>query len=208
VEEVLRKSFEGLNLAEGKYILVLHTLYNVDVEDEFRQEFEISGRRIGITGKVIDWTLNNGKKYGIAVLAIILAGLITWVIIKIFKALKSLKVSNIFKGFRGFKIRKKPSKVSNVFSWFRDFKIRKKKKFQKIARNVKYYDHETERPRGKKVIKGRERRKKKPVEKHKKFYKRGIRWFTRKKHPELKHEIKEIKAEHKINTRLNRREVK
>ena len=212
VEEVLRKSFEGLNLAEGKYILVLHTLYNVDVEDEFRQEFEISRGRIGITGKVIDWTLNNSKKYGIAVSAIILiiliVGLITWVIIKIFKALKSLKVSNIFKGFRGFKIRKKPSKVSNVFSWFRDFKIEKKKKFKKVAKKVKYFDKETEKPRGKKVIKGRERRKKKPVEKHKKFYKRGIRWFTRKKHPELKHEIKEIKAEHKINTRLNRREVK
>ena len=40
-EEVLRKSFEGLNLPEGKYTLILNTLYNVDVFDEFRQEFEI-----------------------------------------------------------------------------------------------------------------------------------------------------------------------
>jgi len=34
-EERLRKSFEGLNLPRGNYTLVLKTLYNVDVFDEF-----------------------------------------------------------------------------------------------------------------------------------------------------------------------------
>jgi len=44
-EERFRKSFEGLNLPEGKYALVLNTLYNVNVLDEFRQDFEISKKK-------------------------------------------------------------------------------------------------------------------------------------------------------------------
>ena len=48
-EEVLRKSFEGVDLEKGKYTLILTTLYNVNVVDEFRQEFEI--------GKVNIWIL-------------------------------------------------------------------------------------------------------------------------------------------------------
>jgi len=40
-EEVFRKSFIGLNLPEGKYVIVLQTLHDVDVFDEFRQDFEI-----------------------------------------------------------------------------------------------------------------------------------------------------------------------
>lgn len=40
-EKVLFKSFENLELPEGKYTIVLITLYNVDVVDEFVQEFEI-----------------------------------------------------------------------------------------------------------------------------------------------------------------------
>jgi len=158
-EQVLRKSFEGLNLAEGKYILVLHTLYNVDVEEEFRQEFEISGTGMRITGNVID--LFEGEVYKVIILTIILTiismGSIAWVIIKVFK-------------------------------------IGKKKKFQKIARKVKYYDHETERPRGKKVIKGRERRKKKPEKKSKIGGKRSLEWFTRERHKNLNKEINKIKS--------------
>ena len=46
-EEVVRWKYESLSeFSEGKYTAVLQTLYNVDVFDEFRQEFEISsGRR-------------------------------------------------------------------------------------------------------------------------------------------------------------------
>lgn len=52
-EEVLRKSFKGLDLPSGKYTLVLETLYNVDVFDRFEQDFEIRGGT-WITGNVID----------------------------------------------------------------------------------------------------------------------------------------------------------
>ncbi len=44
-EEVLRWNYEGLELGHGKYVAVLETLYNVDVKDEFRQEFEIKEER-------------------------------------------------------------------------------------------------------------------------------------------------------------------
>jgi hypothetical protein len=40
-DSVKQKRFEDLELAPGKYTLILKTLYNVDVEDEFRQDFEI-----------------------------------------------------------------------------------------------------------------------------------------------------------------------
>jgi hypothetical protein len=59
-QEVLRKTFLGLELPEGKYTFVLETLYGDDVHDEFRQEFEISKRR-RITGMVVDWTFDGGK---------------------------------------------------------------------------------------------------------------------------------------------------
>ncbi len=41
-EAVLSKQFKDLKLGPGKYSLIVKTLYNVDVEDEFRQDFEIS----------------------------------------------------------------------------------------------------------------------------------------------------------------------
>jgi cysteine-rich repeat protein len=40
-EEVMRWNYENLALEEGKYVAILETLYNVDVFDEFRQDFEI-----------------------------------------------------------------------------------------------------------------------------------------------------------------------
>lgn len=40
-ERVLTKKFERLTLSPGKYTLVLKTLYNVDVEDEFRKDFTV-----------------------------------------------------------------------------------------------------------------------------------------------------------------------
>ena len=49
-EKVLTKEFEGFRFEEGEYTLVLNTLYNVDVEDEFRRKFEVKkeeGYRLG-----------------------------------------------------------------------------------------------------------------------------------------------------------------
>ena len=40
-EKVLTKEFEGSRFGEGEYTFVLKTLYNVDVEDEFRRKFEV-----------------------------------------------------------------------------------------------------------------------------------------------------------------------
>ena len=54
-EEVLRWNYETLGeLSKGKYVAILQTLYNVDVYDEFRQDFEIGKEKRGITGKVVD----------------------------------------------------------------------------------------------------------------------------------------------------------
>ncbi len=39
-EKVLFEEFEGLDIEPGKYTLVLRTLYNVNVEDYFEQDFE------------------------------------------------------------------------------------------------------------------------------------------------------------------------
>lgn len=41
-EAVKHKKFEGIELPPGKYTLILRTLYNVSVFDEFRQSFEIT----------------------------------------------------------------------------------------------------------------------------------------------------------------------
>ena len=44
-EKILTKEFSYLNLEKGDYTLVLTTLYNVNVEDEFREKFTIRGER-------------------------------------------------------------------------------------------------------------------------------------------------------------------
>lgn len=44
-EKILTKKFTYLGLVKGDYTLVLTTLYNVDVEDEFREKFTIRGER-------------------------------------------------------------------------------------------------------------------------------------------------------------------
>ena len=44
-ENIQRKKFRGLNLAEGKYTFVFKTVYNVDVSDEFRADFEIRAEK-------------------------------------------------------------------------------------------------------------------------------------------------------------------
>jgi len=40
-EGVFNKTFEGLKLDKGKYKLVLNTLYNTNIRDEFKQDFEV-----------------------------------------------------------------------------------------------------------------------------------------------------------------------
>ena len=40
-EELIIKKFESLELPDGKYVLVLHTLYGSNIFDEFRQDFEV-----------------------------------------------------------------------------------------------------------------------------------------------------------------------
>ncbi len=45
-ERVFTKNFNNLKFPSGKYTLELQTLYNVDVLDEFRQDFEISKNKI------------------------------------------------------------------------------------------------------------------------------------------------------------------
>ena len=42
-EGVIRQSFTDLELPPGRYTLVAETLYDVDVFDEFRQSFEVTG---------------------------------------------------------------------------------------------------------------------------------------------------------------------
>jgi len=54
-EIFVTKTFEGLELEPGRYTLVLRTLYSIDVEDEFRQEFEIKRTPLlEITGRVAE----------------------------------------------------------------------------------------------------------------------------------------------------------
>lgn len=43
-EGIHNQTFENLDLTDGKYTLLLKTLYNVDVEDEFRASFEVRGQ--------------------------------------------------------------------------------------------------------------------------------------------------------------------
>ncbi|MDD3003073.1 MAG: fibronectin type III domain-containing protein [Candidatus Shapirobacteria bacterium] len=40
-EGVFNKTFEGLKLDKGKYKVVLNTLYNTNIRDEFKQDFEV-----------------------------------------------------------------------------------------------------------------------------------------------------------------------
>ncbi|MCR4326950.1 MAG: hypothetical protein NUV46_00010 [Nanoarchaeota archaeon] len=62
-EEVIRKSFESLNLPNGKYTLVLTAVYGGNFKDEFSREFEITSQR-GITGRAVDFISGNGSWYG------------------------------------------------------------------------------------------------------------------------------------------------
>ncbi len=56
-EKVLTKEFEGFGFEEGEYTLVLNTLYNVDVEDEFRRKFEVKKEERYRLGFWISWII-------------------------------------------------------------------------------------------------------------------------------------------------------
>jgi len=43
-ERFVVERFEGLDLEPGEYVLILKTLYNIDVEDSFEQDFEFKDR--------------------------------------------------------------------------------------------------------------------------------------------------------------------
>jgi len=82
-EEILRKSFEGVDLEKGKYTLILTTLYNVDVVDEFRQEFGIGKEGGGIVERTTEFFKSGGVVYSVLVFGImILIGLTVYFIRK------------------------------------------------------------------------------------------------------------------------------
>lgn len=98
-EKVLRKSFKGLNFGDGRYTLVLETLYDEDVFDEFRQDFEIRKVRIGITGMVIGWA-DDRKWYFVVIIMIIFLGwFIFWLLWRKKKS-KKRKEKKIYKKLR------------------------------------------------------------------------------------------------------------
>ena len=56
-ERVLTKEFEGYIFEEGEYTFVLRTLYNVNVEDEFRKKFEVKKEERYRLGFWISWII-------------------------------------------------------------------------------------------------------------------------------------------------------
>lgn len=88
-EGVFNKSFMGLDLVSGKYTLVLNTLYNTDVMDEFKQSFEV-----GVPTNSSSSVFSN--KTFVIVLGIILLSIIIMVIKKI-KDRKQKRQKNFLK---------------------------------------------------------------------------------------------------------------
>lgn len=76
-------SFNGLDKEKiNKEVLEKESSENVDVEDEFRQEFEIGKEKRGITGRAIGWIEGEGKWWLSGVIGIIGIILIISFIIK------------------------------------------------------------------------------------------------------------------------------
>ncbi len=71
-EKILRKSFGNADLPNGEYTLILTTLYNINVVDEFRQDFKIGRERRGITGSVIGVFGKGEVWYSILIFGIVL----------------------------------------------------------------------------------------------------------------------------------------
>jgi len=66
------ESFEGLNLGPGEYVLVLKTLYNVEIEDEFRQEFKIE------EVEKLNWSIILAIVFGAVVIIFIIDLFMNW----------------------------------------------------------------------------------------------------------------------------------
>ncbi|MDD3002864.1 MAG: fibronectin type III domain-containing protein, partial [Candidatus Shapirobacteria bacterium] len=75
-EGVFNKTFEGLLLDKGKYTLVLNTLYNTNIRDEFKQPFEIS--ETVITSPLTNFLSNKPLMIGIGSGIVLI--LISWII--------------------------------------------------------------------------------------------------------------------------------
>jgi hypothetical protein len=101
-EEILRKSFKGLDLDFGKYTIILNTLYGIDVRDEFRQDFEI--KEIAFAPPYFNW-------FWCLIIGIILSLLIL-IIILIMKLRKKKKLKKIIKK-TGKPVGKKLGRKSN-----------------------------------------------------------------------------------------------
>ena len=82
-KKILRWDFEGLDeLPNGKYVAVLEVLYNVNVSNEFKQEFEIRKERNVITGLVVDFVKGDDKWWLGGVIGLIIISGLTWIGIK------------------------------------------------------------------------------------------------------------------------------
>jgi len=75
-EAVFTKKFKALNLPPGKYTLALTTLYNVDVEDEFFEKFEIV-QIVQIEEKVTSPWIWYGLGALVLILLVVVAGYLT-----------------------------------------------------------------------------------------------------------------------------------
>lgn len=96
-EEVFRKKFEALFLPEGKYTLVLKTLYNVNVSDEFKVEFEIGKERNGITGRATDFVEGEGKWWIIGgLIGLFVIGGLVLLLIRKFRKMDPKKKNEIY----------------------------------------------------------------------------------------------------------------
>jgi hypothetical protein len=77
-EGVFNKSFSGLVLPKGKYQIVLNTLYNTNIRDEFKQDFEVGNFGVA-SGSILE---NKPLMFGIV--TVIILGLMAaiWIILK------------------------------------------------------------------------------------------------------------------------------
>ena len=53
-EKTITKDFPKLNLKKGTYFLTLTTLYNSDIKDEFRQQFQVQGMSLV---EIVSWSI-------------------------------------------------------------------------------------------------------------------------------------------------------
>jgi len=84
-EGVFNKNFGQLQLPNGKYKLVLTTLYNTNIKDEFKQDFEVGNFTISPTSKFLE-----NKPLIIAIWVVFVLGIV-FAIMAIIKNKKNIK---------------------------------------------------------------------------------------------------------------------